>query len=101
MNDSSEKLNIGDILDSHWGYGQTNVDYYEVRALTPKGGKIRQIKSERVYTDSMCGTSIPVRGIEKTKLVKSIPSGKKYIQITSFSTAWKWNGIPNFFSEWY
>jgi hypothetical protein len=105
MNNSSEKLNIGDILESKWGYGQTNVDYYEVRALTPKGVKIQQIKSDRVYTDSMCGSCIPVRGmyigIEMKKLVKSIPNGTKYLQLTSFSTAWKWNGLPNFFSEWY
>ena len=56
--DSSKKLNVGDILDSHWGYEQTNVDYYEVVGLTPKGVKIRQIESQRNYTGSMCGECV-------------------------------------------
>lgn len=103
--DSSKKLNIGDILDSHWGYEQTNVDYYEVVGLTPKGVKIRQIESQRSYTGSMCGECVPVKGMYrgdvKTKQVKATSNGDAYLKLTSFSSAWKWDGKPNFFSEWH
>jgi len=103
--DLSNKLNIGDILDSHWGYEQTNVDYYEVVGLTTKSVKIRQIESQRRYTAAMCGECVPVKGMYrghvKTKLVKATANGLPYLKLTSYSCAWKWNGKPNFFSEWH
>lgn len=103
--DLSNKLNIGDILDSNWGYEQTNVDFYEVVGLTPKGVKIRQIESQRSYTGSMYGECVPVKGMYrgdvKTKQVKATSNGGIYLKLTSYSSAWKWNGKPNFFSEWH
>jgi hypothetical protein len=37
-------VKIGDHFASSWGYDQTNVDFYEVVGLTPKGVRLRRVK---------------------------------------------------------
>jgi hypothetical protein len=53
---------VGDILVSLWGYDQTNVDFYEVTAVTRSTVVIRRIAAERDYTGSMVGHARPLAG---------------------------------------
>lgn len=39
----------GDVLSAVWGYEQTNVDYYEVTAITPGTVTVRKIASEKKW----------------------------------------------------
>jgi hypothetical protein len=66
----------GDILAYTWGYGQTNVDFYQVTRATAKSAWIRHIKQDTVETGFMCGHTSPRPGEfddggEKRKDIKS------------------------------
>lgn len=93
------KLVVGDILVSSWGYDQTNVDFYQVVGLVGKCSlKLRKIRGYKQYEGNMIGHVVPQTddfiGEEFTKrwLVD-------HAKITSFSYAYKWNtgtvaGVP-------
>ena len=56
-------VQVGDIFVAHWGYDQTNVDYYECIAV--RGQRqivIREIAAERRETQSMQGECVPKPG---------------------------------------
>lgn len=53
---------IGDLFRRSWGYDQTNVDWYEVVAVSGKMVTVRQIQQERVSTGDMCGKTTPQPG---------------------------------------
>lgn len=98
-----DEINKGDILVSHWGYDQTNVDFYYVVkktglgvSLIPMGEKIVEYKdmSGRVVPGEPNFTSKPInRKIKKY-------TGGVYVRINSFSYARKWNGQPEYFSSY-
>jgi len=46
MNENIVK--IGSVFCMSWGYDQTNVDYFQVVRLTPKGAVLREIASKKV-----------------------------------------------------
>jgi hypothetical protein len=113
--DCGVKIEIGDIFRSSWGYGQTNVDFYQVVGLTPKSVKLRMIQSKVEQTGAMSGQALPIkdafydwrsemRGTDgvMTKKVKAYRNNKNqaeaYISISSFSGAWKWDGQPSYTS---
>lgn len=50
----------GDVLSAVWGYEQTNVDYYEVTAITPGTVTVRKIASEK--NGNMSGHCAPMPG---------------------------------------
>jgi len=54
---------VGDIFEMSWGYDQTNVDYFQVVRLTPKGVYVREIGAEQVPGTQgfMCATVRPVK----------------------------------------
>lgn len=98
-----DEINKGDILVSHWGYDQTNVDFYYVVkktglgvSLIPMGEKIVEFKdmSGRVVPGEPNFTAKPInRKIKKY-------TGGVYVRINSFSYARKWNGQPEYFSSY-
>jgi len=98
-----DEINKGDILVSHWGYDQTNVDFYSVIkktglgvTLAPMGKKIVEYKdmSGRVIPGEVNYTAKPInRKIKKY-------SGGVYVNINTFSSASKWNGQPQYFSSY-
>lgn len=96
---------IGDILVSSWGWDQTNVDFYEVVAVTKSSVRIRLVKSKVVD-----GRVVAVPGEWKTpysssetdprysdkgalKRVKSARDGYA-VTIESYSDAYLWDGCP-------
>lgn len=94
---------IGDILSSSWGYDQTNIDWYEVVAVTPTRSsvKLRKIAS-RVIADR--GSSVLVMPIPGTpdpgdrdglKLKRIRKSSYGYtVTIESYADAHLWDGEP-------
>lgn len=44
----TDRIEVGDILDSNWGYDQTNIDYYLVVGRTPKMATLQKIGATRV-----------------------------------------------------
>lgn len=53
---------VGDLFRRSWGYDQTNVDWYEVVAVSGKMVTVREITQERIYTGDMCGKTTPQPG---------------------------------------
>lgn len=101
---------VGDIFVASWGYGQTNVDAYQVIEKASKHFvKIREIGFETVPgSQGMdCDSRVPVK--DCFLLNSSIDSEKKYkvskwgIKIHSSATASKWNPETKekFYCSWY
>lgn len=60
-------VSVGDFFVCSWGYDQTNIDFYKVVALTPKGIKIQKWQSAMAevqdgggYTDALVPGGGPV-----------------------------------------
>lgn len=86
-------LVVGSILSSSWGYDQTNVDFYEVVAVTGKQVIIREIEAKQVGRDSV----VPVPGKFVGAPMRKAPSiyqGKPWVKIKSYASAKLWDGKP-------
>ena len=99
-----DNLKIGDIFSSSWGYGQTNVCFYQVVELKGKSTVVlRPIRSEIVRVDgSMSGAKIPckeefLRDEIYTKRINKAGN----IDIKSYETAYLWDGEAKDYSSWY
>lgn len=100
---------VGDILVCSWGYDQTNVDFYKVLSLSPSGKSvsIQRINSIIKEDGFMCGKSVPAvphtvsnyRGEIMTKRAKIMQDGY-CVNISNYSTAFLWDGKPEYVS-WY
>lgn len=109
-NGVTHPLEVGDILDSSWGYDQTNVDFYEVIALNGK----TFVTVEKVPTvdsgDESGGPStdwvIPGEkdgGLTFKRKVQVYGEGAKgdaHISIESYSSASLWSGKPRSQTAW-
>ena len=97
--DMHAPLKVGDIFYSSWGYDQTNIDFYEVVGVTKSGKsvKIREIAKKTCYrADTMTATNLPDAGNYKTEpKTKRINTCKHYgftLRMSSYETAWLWEG---------
>ncbi len=54
-------LKVGDILYSSWGYGQTNVDFYQVVKTSAKSVWFKAIRSVREENGYMSGDATPIK----------------------------------------
>jgi len=100
-----DEINKGDILVSHWGYDQTNVDFYTVIKKTGLGVTLAPMGEKIVEYNSnyMSGRVLPgeINYTAKTinRKIKKY-SGGVYVSINTFATASKWNGQPQYFSNY-
>ena len=46
-------VKIGDIFNMSWGYDQTNVNFFKVTRMTPKGVYVREISSKGAGNEGM------------------------------------------------
>ena len=59
---SMEDVKVSAIVYNSWGYGQTNIDWYQVVKVTPKGVSLRKIKGEiKSKPMDMSGTTTPLK----------------------------------------
>ena len=97
-------VNVGDIYVSHWGYDQTNVDYYRVAQVKAKTAVLNQIGCTKTYTGPMQGVCVPdttVVGRKSiAKRILALTENEPYFKLTSYSSAFRWNGQTNHFTEW-
>lgn len=98
------QLALGDVLVSSWGYDQTNVDFYQVVAVTAKQATVRAIKADKQSTDASCtGTVTPVINVFTGKpLRRKIKywSNSPTVDIEHHVTARLWNGKPSHFTAY-
>lgn len=115
-------VQVGDFFVSSWGYDQTNVDYYKVVGLTPKGVKVQKWQSATESSAGSCDYMVPGAGPAQvtdwsactremdywerkeaavvqdapvvTKRLSSYGGSSLYISVSSYSSASKWDGKP-------
>lgn len=97
----SHGLQVGDILSSSWGYGQTNITFYQVTNVMKSMVEIRRISAihdhdnSNEYQDAL----LPSKDSFVGEPMRKRPSvGDKYvgIRISSYEWASKWNGQPEY-----
>lgn len=102
-------LKVGDIVYTSWGYEQTNIDFYQVIQLIGKATvKLCQLKCKDVGNNQghfMSATKIPLKDQfwkDKilTKRISPLTEGTCCIKISSFETAFIWDGKPKNYN-WY
>ena len=94
-----EGVQVGDHYYTSWGYDQTNVEFYEVVGLTPKGVKVRQVASRNVAEqgphDSVLAAAGVYTGPVETKVLR--PCGRKGGALSfGHKSAWLWDGKPQY-----
>ena len=55
-------VKVGDIFYTSWGYEQTNIDFFEVVAVTEKMATVKPIQSKKTETAFMQGHAEPIQG---------------------------------------
>ena len=94
---------VGDILSSSWGHEQTNVDFYKVTKVTAKSIKLEQVATAETDTGFLTGTAMPVLdsvvGEPTTRRFYSIGDGRYGCRLSSFSSAYLWDGKPKYCSH--
>lgn len=89
-------LEVGDILDSSWGYDQTNIDFYQVTEVTGKNTvKVREIGKTREESDHYTYENVSAsKGhfLEQAKEMTKRVNGSNGIKISSFQYATPWDG---------
>jgi len=93
-------LNIGDVLNTSWGYDQTNVDFYEVVAVSGVMVTLREIAATLTETGFMCGETIPKPGHFVGEPIRRRASATNHVRIHTSASASPWNGRPQYVS-WY
>lgn len=112
-------VKVGDVFVSSWGYDQTNVDFYKVVGLTPKGVKVQKWKQRSVGPERVTVGDGPVQvrdtsavtpGMDfwdreaATKHVDASVLTKRLVTygrsvgftLTSYSSASLWDGAPKY-----
>lgn len=91
-------VKVGDIFKSSWGYDQTNIDFYQVMAVTGKTAIICAIGQLSEEDGFMSGKCVPAPGKfigkpSKKLIQKMSKDSEAYFRINSFSNAWKMKPI--------
>lgn len=114
-------IKVGDFFVSSWGYDQTNIDFFKVIALTPKGIKVQQWQSKRVTEDGPQVGVVPgeepatdsdwsaatedMNDWERRKARKDVPKpilqkrlwtwgSQPAFTVNDYSSAYLWDGKP-------
>lgn len=96
------KLQVGHILVSSWGYDQTNVDFYEVIELVGRRSvKLRAVRQVSHEDLSMQGSCTPRAGeFRGEPFLKRVGSDGCSVSLTSYSSAYLWDGRPRRWSSY-
>lgn len=92
---------VGDFIYSSWGYDQTNVNFYQVVGLTPRGVKIREVAKKVVKESGAQEYVVPVpnKFIDSAMTKRVSPGyggGAGRVKIDSVQSGSKWDGNPKY-----
>ncbi len=98
-------LKVGDILVNSWGYDQTNVNFYKVKKLIGKTMvELISIRSAHIegteYPHGMACEVTALPSEEYGEPFRKKANHRNSVTINSFSSAWPWDGKPQYRS-WY
>lgn len=96
-----KKVQVGDIFYNSWGYEQTNVDFYQVVALSGQSVTIRKIQSKMVRENAfMSGFVVAVKDAFVERAEPTKKRLKFYEGKPSIGSCYPWDGREQFCS-WY
>jgi len=102
--EEEQLVKVGDIFYNSWGYDQTNIDWYQVTALTKSGKsvKVRPIAGKIKETGFMSGESSPVKGkFTGPAVAKRVGVNRGEVYLPSkYGWTSKWDGKPKY-QSWY
>jgi len=94
-------LKLGDVLYTSWGYEQTNINFYEVVAVSGVMVTVREIASSTVKaTGDMSAMVTACPGQFIGEPLRRRPNASNWIRIHSAASAYPWNGRPQH-ATWY
>jgi hypothetical protein len=100
----ADKIELGAILVSSWGYDQTNVDFYVVVGMTAKMVQmlpLKRISRSEEGCSSMAGTTTAAQEADfRSEILKKKIQPNNWIRLTSFSSAHLWDGKKQY-ESWY
>ena len=96
--EEAEKMVIGSILYSGWGYEQTNIDFYVIVERVGITVKLQQIGGVRKYSSDMAGTVTPNIDLKIGEPFKKRINKYGCINLNSYSRAYIYDGKPKMFS---
>ncbi len=101
---AAQKIQVGSILVTLWGYEQTNREFYEVVKRTATTATVREINEIGTYNaHSMTGEKMPVpgafKGPEIRRKIRNYGSGE-HIAIKDSIHADLWDGKPAQYSTY-
>jgi hypothetical protein len=98
-------LKVGDILNTCWGYDQTNVEFYEVvEVIGARTVMVRELAQRYIDDDGAGGNGwygkvMPVPGSYVGEPTRHIVSSGCYVKISECQTAHPWRGTPEHVSS--
>lgn len=102
--DKMQSVEIGQIYYTSWGYEQTNIDFYQVTSISKSLVGLTPISSKMTEQDSWAsGKVIAIKNSFKgEEFIKraSFSTGQISFTMSSYSTAWLWDGNPKGCSWW-
>lgn len=98
--DATQAFTVGDILVSSWGWEQTNVDFYEVIAVTRGQVTIEKIgqRTDKTLTDM--AENVVANPAYRTGEVTRHRVTSDGVKIASYAHAYKWDGKPKYQSHY-
>jgi len=96
-------VEIDTVYVSRWGYDQTNVEFFQVVAATPKTILLREIAQRAVRhigNMSECVEPLPGEFVGAPFRRKIHPEMRNGVSLTTFSNAYPWDGGAEFQSHY-
>lgn len=96
----AEKFVKGAIVYDSWGYEQTNIDFYVIVERSGVSVTLQQIGGIRKYSSDMSGTVTPDIDKKIGEPFKKRINKYGSISLTSYSSAYLYDGTPKMFSTY-
>lgn len=93
-------LKPGDILDTCWGYEQTNREFFQVIDVKNNTITLREIAQQRTETGYMSGQATGLKDQFISEPIKKRVQPGEYVKISECQSASLWDGTPAHYSSY-
>lgn len=93
-------LQVGDVLNTCWGYEQTNVEFFQVVAVSGAMATLREIAASYTETGFMSGQKTPHAGKFIGEPIRRRVNASNGVKIDGSSRATPWDGRPQYVSSY-
>jgi len=94
-----ERVKVGDIFYTSWGYDQTNVFFYQVVARTAAMVTVQRIGKDLAASEKGCDYVIPNDLVKVGDTFKRMLGGRGFTCENGYS-ATAWEGVPVYETAW-